>query len=103
MDYCSDITITFPSNGKFSVNQKAIYNAVLDANRTVMKTVKPGIKWDDMHLLAERTIVKHLIQIGIVKDVDLGVLEEKRVGAIFFPHGLGHFIVDLIYIFTLLL
>lgn len=100
MDYCSDITITFPSNGKFTPNQKAIYNAVLDANRTVMKTAKPGVKWDEMHLLAERTIIQHLIQIGIVKDVDLAVLEEKRVGAIFFPHGLGHFIVNIICIFN---
>jgi hypothetical protein len=46
-----------------------------------------------MHLLAERIIVKHLIAIGIIKNAPLEELEEKRIGAIFFPHGLGHLIV----------
>jgi len=43
-----------------------------------------------MHLLAERTIVKHLIALGIIKDTNLDELQKARVGAIFFPHGLGH-------------
>lgn len=43
-----------------------------------------------MHLLAEKTILTHLIKLGIVKDTPLEELVEKRVGAIFFPHGLGH-------------
>lgn len=70
-----------------------IYNAVLDANRSVFHAAKPGVKWDDMHLLAERTILKHLISIGIVNNASFEELEEKRIGAIFFPHGLGHLIV----------
>ena len=40
--YCSDITCSFPVNGKFTDDQKLIYNAVLDANRAVLKAVKPG-------------------------------------------------------------
>jgi len=90
--YCSDITCTYPVNGKFTEKQKHIYNAVLDATNEVIKNTKPGAKWDDLHLLAERTIVKHLIKIGIIKDFPLEELEEKRIGAIFFPHGLGHFL-----------
>lgn len=43
-----------------------------------------------MHILAEEIILKHLIQMGIVKDTPMKELVEKRVGAIFFPHGLGH-------------
>jgi len=88
--YCSDITCTYPVNGKFTEKQTQIYNAVLDATNQVLKAAKPGVKWDDMHLLAERTIVKHLIQIGLIKDAPIEELEEKRIGAIFFPHGLGH-------------
>ena len=91
-NYCSDITITFPSNGKFTEKQKLIYNAVLSANRAVHAAAKPGVKWDDMHLLAEKTILNHLIKIGIVKDAPMEELIEKRVGAVFFPHGLGHLI-----------
>jgi len=88
--YCADITTTFPVNGKFTQKQKEIYDAVLDANLSVMKAMKPGVKWDDMHLLAEKIIVQHLIKLGIVKDAPWEELMENRIGAIFFPHGLGH-------------
>ncbi len=52
--------------------------------------MKPGVQWEDMHILAEKIILKHLIQMGIVKDAPIEELVEKRVGAVFFPHGLGH-------------
>jgi hypothetical protein len=42
--YCSDITCSYPANGKFTDNQRAIYNAVLDANRTVFAACKPGVR-----------------------------------------------------------
>ena len=90
--YCADITVTFPINGKFTEKQKQIYDAVLDAQNAVKKAVKPGVEWEDMHLLAERTIVLHLIKLGLIKDVSINELEKNRVGAVFFPHGLGHLI-----------
>ncbi len=91
--YCSDITVTFPSNGKFTDKQKDIYLAVYDAYKTVLETVKEGVLWDEMHLLAERRILEHLIKLGlVVSGVPMEELAEKRVGAVFFPHGLGHFI-----------
>ena len=97
-NYCSDITITFPSNGKFTEKQKLIYNAVLEANRAVYHAAKPGVEWDAMHLLAERVILKHLISMGIVKNAPMEELVEKRIGAIFFPHGLGHLLVISIFL-----
>lgn len=54
---------------------------------------KPGVKWDDMHRLAENVVVTHLQKIGIIKpEYSLDTLEQKRIGAIFMPHGLGHLI-----------
>ena len=41
--YASDISCSYPANGKFTEDQKIIYNAVLKANRTVMAAAKPGI------------------------------------------------------------
>ena len=64
---------------------------MLEAQNNVLHSIKEGANWEDMHLLAERTIVKHLIKLGLVKDTDLQELEDKRIGALFFPHGLGHF------------
>ena len=54
--------------------------------------MKAGVNWEDMHLLAESVILEHLIAIGIVKDYPMEELQQKRVGAIFFPHVLGHFL-----------
>lgn len=88
--YCTDITCTYPVNGKFTEKQKHIYNAVLEATQEVERNIKAGVNWEDMHLLAERIIVRHLINIGVIKNKPIEELEEKRVGAIFFPHGLGH-------------
>uniref|UniRef100_A0A914LLL4 Xaa-Pro dipeptidase n=1 Tax=Meloidogyne incognita TaxID=6306 RepID=A0A914LLL4_MELIC len=88
--YGSDVTCTFPANGKFTEKQKLIYNAVYRANRTVLKEAKPGIRWTEMHLLAEKIILEDLQAGGLL----IGKIEEmlkKRVGAIFMPHGLGHF------------
>ena len=89
--YGSDITCTFPSNGKFNPKQKTIYEATLKSNRAVLHAVKPGVSWVDMHLLADRVILEELKKAGLlVGDVD--EMLEHRVSAVFMPHGLGHFL-----------
>ena len=65
--YSSDITCSFPVSGRFTKEQRIIYEAVLDANRQVMKNVRPGVSWVDMHLLAERTQLEHLLAAGLVR------------------------------------
>lgn len=65
--YASDITCSFPANGKFSAKQKVVYNAVLAANRVVQAAVKPGVSWVDMHLLSNRTLLQHLTDAGLLK------------------------------------
>jgi len=90
--YCSDITSTVPVNGKFSSMQKQIYDIVLDSNREVIKRLKPGIHWPDMHLLSESVILKGLINLKILKDFPIEELLENRICFYFMPHGLGHFL-----------
>jgi Xaa-Pro dipeptidase len=65
--YCSDITSSFPVNGKFTEKQSNIYSLVLKANRAVMAALRAGVSWVDMHLLAERVILEGLRDLGIVK------------------------------------
>ncbi|KAJ1368481.1 hypothetical protein KIN20_029616 [Parelaphostrongylus tenuis] len=89
--YASDITTSFPANGKFTDKQKIIYNAVLDANQTVFRAAKPGVRWTDMHILAERVILTHLKKAGLVTG-DIDEMIQARLGAVFMPHGLGHFL-----------
>ncbi|CAD5117906.1 DgyrCDS6651 [Dimorphilus gyrociliatus] len=89
--YCyeSDITCSFPCGGKFSNDQRLIYEAVLDANRTVLNACKPGIFWLDMHKLAERVLLEHLKAMGILTG-DINEMMAVRLAATFMPHGLGH-------------
>ncbi|XP_072168727.1 xaa-Pro dipeptidase-like [Diadema setosum] len=89
--YSSDITCAFPANGKFTPDQKIVYNAVLKANRAVLNACRPGVAWPDMHLLAERTILEELRCHGLLQG-DVDAMLERRMGAVFMPHGLGHFI-----------
>ncbi|XP_028392378.1 xaa-Pro dipeptidase-like isoform X1 [Dendronephthya gigantea] len=88
--YGSDITCSFPVNGKFTEKQKNIYEAVLRASRAVMAQVKPGISWPDMHRLAERVQLEALKEIGILKG-NVDDMVKVHMGAVFMPHGLGHF------------
>lgn len=88
--YTSDITCSFPANGKFTDDQRNIYEAVYKASRAVMAAVKPGVKWPDMHRLAERVQLQCLKDMGLLQG-DLDEMMKVHLGAVFMPHGLGHF------------
>jgi len=89
--YCSDITQTIPVNGKYSKKQKEIYDTVLSAAREVMKNLKAGVRWSEMHLLAERVIITNLQKFGVLNQgFSVDEMLEKRVCSYFMPHGLGH-------------
>lgn len=75
--FASDITCSYPSNGKFSKEQAIVYNAVLDANLAVRKALKPGVSWVDMHLLAERVILERLLAAGLLTG-ELDEMVENR-------------------------
>ncbi|KAI3421692.1 uncharacterized protein J3R85_011881 [Psidium guajava] len=87
--YGSDITCSFPVNGKFTSDQSLIYNAVLTAHDAVIAAMKPGVSWVDMHKLAEMTILQSLREGSIISG-DLDHMMVERLGAAFMPHGLGH-------------
>lgn len=88
--YCSDITCSWPVNGKFTDAQKIIYNAVLRANRAVLAACKPGTNWREMHILANRIVLEDLTAAGILQG-SVDEMMAANLGATFQPHGLGHF------------
>tara|TARA_R110002126_G_scaffold4515_1_gene23787 strand:+ start:6799 stop:8136 length:1338 start_codon:yes stop_codon:yes gene_type:complete len=89
--YASDYTRTFPANGKYTDIQKGIYNSVLAGMNKVLATIKPGVKMEDLHLLAARTMMEGLKDLNIVKG-NVDDMMEENIFALFFPHGLGHFL-----------
>lgn len=89
--YAADYTRTFPANGKFTEIQAGIYQAVLDAQNKVIEAVKPGAKMEDLHMLASRTMMEGLIGLDIIRG-EIDEIMENNIFALFFPHGLGHFL-----------
>jgi Xaa-Pro aminopeptidase len=89
LHYASDVTRTFPVSGRFSPQQKDIYQVVLDAQSAAIGAIGPGVPFLDVHLLAARTIAGGLKALGLMRgDPDEAVAAGAH--ALFFPHGLGH-------------
>jgi len=89
--FCSDVTCSYPVSGKFTDKQKVIYNAVWTATKAVLNAGKPGVSWPDMHLLANREVLKALLEAGLLQgDID-EMMAVNLAGRVFQPHGLGHF------------
>lgn len=89
--YASDITRTFPVNGKFSPEQADIYSLVLDAQKAALEKVSPSHHWNESHDASIRTITAGLIRLGLLHgDVD----ERIEDGAYkeFYMHRIGHWI-----------
>ncbi|MGD1940135.1 MAG: aminopeptidase P N-terminal domain-containing protein [Leptolyngbyaceae cyanobacterium] len=89
--YNADITRTFPVAGKFSAEQRILYELVLEAQLNAIAEVQPGKPFNAFHDAAVRTITAGLVELGLlVGDVDT-LIEEKKHKA-FFMHGTGHFL-----------
>lgn len=99
--YVSDITCSFPVATEFSNNQKVVYEGVLEAQKAVASLMKPGASWVDCHLAAEREVLRALVTLQVLVNPNdstgkeeefLNLLQEKDIGSVFMPHGLGHLI-----------
>jgi Xaa-Pro dipeptidase len=92
--YASDVTCSFPAGGRFDGDQRGVYEGVLKAQQAVMDAMRPGVSWVDMHELACREILTQLRDVvGVVRrDAALDAMMAADLGAVFMPHGLGHFI-----------
>ena len=89
LHYASDITRTYPVSGKFTPEQKDIYQVVLESQIQSIEMMKPGVSFKDVHLKAAKVIADGMKQLGFMKsNTDDAV--EQGAHALFFPHGLGH-------------
>jgi len=89
--YASDITRTFPVGGRFTPEQRAVYEIVLEANLAAIKKVKPGNHWNDPHMAAVHVVTQGLVKLGLLKG---RVAKLERDGAYrrFFMHRTGHWL-----------
>ena len=89
--YASDITRTFPVNGKFSAEQRALYEVVLAAQHAAIAQIRPGKAFSAYHDAAVRAITAGLIKLGLLKgSVDKNVREQTYRR--FYMHKTGHWL-----------
>jgi len=89
--YASDITRTFPVNGKFSGEQRAIYELVLASQLAAIQTIKPQSSWQAAQDVIVKIITQGLIDLRILKG-DLTSLIEKQAYLPFYMHKSGHWL-----------
>lgn len=89
--YASDITRTFPANGKFSPEQKAIYEIVLQAQLAAIDAVRPGAAWDEPHNTSIKIITQGLVKLGLLKGRPSELIKSSAYRE-FYMHRVGHWI-----------
>lgn len=87
--WASDVTRTWPVNGRFSPTQRAIYDVVLAAHDRCIETARPGMEYRDLHWTAALVLAEGLVDLGILRGRAQDLIEQDA-HALFFPHGVGH-------------
>ncbi len=82
--YSADVTRTVPSNGKFTTEQKTIYDLVYKAQEEVFKLCRDGSTFDTIENRSREVVTDGLLKLGIIKN--------KKEASTYYPHGCSHFI-----------
>lgn len=89
--YTADITRTFPVSGSFSAPQRAIYEAVLRAEKAGIRAVKPGAAWNAPHKACVRVLTREMCKLGLLSGEPKQLIEEGAVRR-WFMHGTSHWL-----------
>jgi Xaa-Pro aminopeptidase len=89
--YASDITRTFPVNGRYSEAQAEIYELVLASQEAAIKEVKPGNHWNDPHNAAVKVLTKGMVELGLLKGKVSDLIKKEQYNR-YYMHRTGHWI-----------
>lgn len=89
--YSCDVTRTWPVSGRFSREQRAIYDLVLSAQEAVICMVRPGVRYAALHEKTIETITRGLRALGLLRGSVSSLIKRKKY-ADFFMHGTGHWL-----------
>ena len=89
--YASDLTRTFPVNGRFSAAQREVYEVVLAAQRAALESVRPGNAWNEPHDAAVKALAQGLIELKLLPGT-LPEVIEKETYKRFYMHRTGHWL-----------
>ncbi|PYS80098.1 MAG: Xaa-Pro aminopeptidase [Acidobacteria bacterium] len=91
LGYASDITRTFPINGKFTEAQREIYDLVLQTQMSCIEMVRPGVRLEDLKTHSVEMLTEGMVKLGLLKGDPAKLIEEKKYMQ-FYMHNLGHFL-----------
>jgi len=89
--YASDVSRTFPVNGRFSKEQRALYELVLEVQRAAIEQVKPGNHWNQPHDASVRVLTEGLVELGLLRGRVANLIKRKAYRA-FYMHRVGHWL-----------
>ena len=89
--YASDITRTFPVSGRFSTEQKALYDLVLAANEEAIRHIAPGRTWNEAHDATVRVLTAGLVELGLLEG-EVEALIQSEAYKPFYMHRAGHWL-----------
>ena len=89
--YASDITRTFPINGKFTDAQRDIYDLVLKCQKSCVDMVRPGVRLEDLKTHSVEVLTEGMVELGLLKGDPKKLIEEKKYMQ-FYMHNLGHYL-----------
>ena len=87
--YASDITRTFPINGRYSSAQREIYDLVLKAQMSCVEMVRPGVTHDQLKQHSIEVLTEGMVELGLLKGDPEQLIKDKKYEK-FYMHGLGH-------------
>jgi len=87
--YASDITRTFPINGRYTKPQREIYDLVLKAQMSCVEMVRPGVTHDELKQHSIEVLTEGMVELGLLKGRPEELIKEKKYEQ-FYMHGLGH-------------
>jgi Xaa-Pro aminopeptidase len=89
--YASDITRTFPINGKFTDAQREIYGLVLKTQKSCIDMVRPGVRLEDLKTHSIELLTEGMVELGLLKGDTKQLIKEKKYMQ-FYMHNLGHYL-----------
>lgn len=93
--YASDITRTWPVNGRFSAPQRALYELVLRAQQAAFAAIVPGRPYSDVHTAAVNVLAGGMLELGLIDRTKYGTLDDAvadKAHLPFYMHGTGHWL-----------
>ncbi|MFQ6030898.1 MAG: aminopeptidase P N-terminal domain-containing protein, partial [Dehalococcoidia bacterium] len=89
--YTADVTRTWPVSGRFTPEQRAVYDIVLEAQRQAIAAVAPGTGMDQAHQVALKVLVQGLVDLGVLEG-EVDSLIEDKVYSPYYMHGTSHWL-----------